>query len=52
MRGSWLRKWFGGHGPGDAEALQALLTQICQQETALACHRILAMMDSYVMDCP
>jgi hypothetical protein len=36
--GSWLRKWFGGHGPGDAEALQALLTRICQQETALACH--------------
>ena len=36
--GSWLRNWFGGHGPGDAEALQALLTRICQQETALACH--------------
>ena len=36
--GSWLRKWFGGNGSGDAEALQALLTQICQQETALACH--------------
>ncbi len=38
MGGSWLRQWFGGHGPGDAEALQALLTQICQQETALASH--------------
>ena len=38
MRGSWLRKWFGGHGPGEANALQALLTQICRQETALACH--------------
>ena len=38
MRGSWLGKWFGGHGPHGADALQALLTQICQQETALACH--------------
>ncbi len=36
--GSWLRKWFMGNGPGQAEALQALLSQICQQETALACH--------------
>ena len=36
--GSWLRKWFGGNGPGGAEALQALLTRICLQETALACH--------------
>jgi hypothetical protein len=36
--GSWLRQWFGGHGPGAAEALRALLAQICQQETALACH--------------
>jgi len=36
--GSWLRKWFGGHGPGDADGLQTLLTRICQQETALACH--------------
>ncbi len=36
--GSWLGGWFAGNGPGQAEALQALLTQICQQETALACH--------------
>src|SRR3990172_2345795 len=36
--GSWLRQWFGGNGPGSAEALQALLSQILQQETALACH--------------
>ena len=36
--GSWLRNWFGGNGPGGAEALQALLSQILQQETALACH--------------
>ena len=36
--GSWLRQWFGGNGPGGAEALQALLTRICHQETALACH--------------
>jgi len=36
--GSYLRGWFGGHGPGDAEALQVLLTRICRQETALACH--------------
>ena len=36
--GSWLRGWLRGNDPGDAEALQALLTQICQQETALACH--------------
>ena len=36
--GSWLRKWFGGNDPGDAEALPALLNRICQQETALACH--------------
>ncbi len=36
--GSWLGKWFGGHGPGDSDALQAFLTRICQQETALACH--------------
>ncbi len=38
MRGSFLRKWFGGHGPGGESALQALLSQICRQETALACH--------------
>ena len=38
MRGSWWGQWFGGPGPGDAEALQALLTRICRQETALACH--------------
>ncbi len=36
--GAWLRKWFGGQGPGDADRLQALLTRISQQETALACH--------------
>lgn len=36
--GSWLRGWLGGNGPGDAEALQALLTRICRQETALAGH--------------
>lgn len=36
--GAWLRTWFGGHGPGDADRLQALLTRICQEETALACH--------------
>lgn len=41
-----------GCGPGDAEVLQAFLTQICQPETALACHRILAPMESYVTDCP
>jgi hypothetical protein len=33
-----LREWLGGSAPGDADALQALLTQICLQETALACH--------------
>ena len=38
QRGSSLRTWFGGHGPGDADGLHALLTRICQQETALACH--------------
>ena len=38
MRAAWLRQWFNGHGPGGADALQALLTRICQQETALACH--------------
>ena len=36
--GSWLHEWFGGNRPGDAEALQALLSRICQQESALACH--------------
>jgi hypothetical protein len=36
--GSWLRGWLGGNDPGDAEGLQALLAQICRQETALACH--------------
>ncbi len=36
--GSWLRKWFGGQGTRDADGLHALLTRICQQETALACH--------------
>ena len=36
--GSWLDRWFGRHGPGGAEASQALLTMICWQETALACH--------------
>ena len=38
MRGSWLRTWFGGHGRGGESVLQALLGQICRQETALACH--------------
>ena len=38
MRGSWLRQWFRGHGAGGADSLQALLTQICRQQTALACH--------------
>ncbi len=38
MRGSWARKWFGGRAPGGESALQALLSQICRQETALACH--------------
>jgi hypothetical protein len=38
MRGSWWGQWFGGPSPGDAEALQVLLTRICRQETALACH--------------
>jgi len=38
VRGSWLRTWFRGHGPGGTAALQALLAQICRQETALACH--------------
>lgn len=38
MGGSWLRQWFGGPGPSHAGALQALLTQLCQQEAALACH--------------
>ncbi len=38
QRGSWLRTWFGGDGPGDADGWQALLTRICQEETALACH--------------
>ncbi|MBI4573863.1 MAG: hypothetical protein HY713_11350 [candidate division NC10 bacterium] len=31
-------RWFGRHGPSDAEGLQALRTRICRQETALACH--------------
>jgi hypothetical protein len=35
---SWLCKWLRASGPGRADALHALLTQICQQETALACH--------------
>ena len=38
QRESWLRGWLRGNDPGDADGLQALLTQICQQETALACH--------------
>ncbi len=40
MRNSWWGQWFGapGPGPGDAAALQGLLTRICRQETALACH--------------
>ena len=38
MRGSWLRCWLRGNGPGGEDAFQALLTRICQQETALACH--------------
>jgi hypothetical protein len=38
VRGAWLHPWVGGPGPSHAEALQGLLTQICQQETALACH--------------
>jgi len=36
--GSWLDGWLRGNGPGDADGLRALLTQICRQETALACH--------------
>ncbi len=38
MRGSWLSQWFRGHGPSGEDALQALLTRICRQETALASH--------------
>jgi hypothetical protein len=38
QNGSWLGGWLRGNDPGDAEALQALLTQICHQEIALACH--------------
>jgi hypothetical protein len=38
MRRSWWRQWFEGRVAGDAEALQVLLTRICRQETALACH--------------
>ena len=38
MRGSWLRGWFRGNGPSGADALWPLLSQICQQEGALACH--------------
>jgi len=34
----WLDYWFGRDGPGEADRLQALLTRICRQETALAYH--------------
>ncbi|MFI5339726.1 MAG: hypothetical protein ACHQ7N_07800 [Candidatus Methylomirabilales bacterium] len=37
-RGAWLHTWFGVNGSGSADRLQALLIQICRQETALACH--------------
>ena len=36
--GSWLHTWFGVNGVGNADGFQALVSQICQQETALACH--------------
>ncbi len=38
MRKSWWGQWFGGPGPGDAEALRGLLTRIYRQESLLACH--------------
>ena len=37
-RGAWLHTWFGVNGSGSADRFQALLTQICQQETALSSH--------------
>jgi len=38
MRKGWWHQLFEGRAAGDAEALQVLLTRICRQETALACH--------------
>jgi hypothetical protein len=38
MRRAWWHQWFEGRGARDAAALQGLLTRICRQETALACH--------------
>ena len=38
MRRSWWHQWFEGRVAGDVEALQALLTRACRQETALAFH--------------
>jgi hypothetical protein len=37
-RGEWLHTWFGVNSSGSADGLMALLTRICQRETALACH--------------
>lgn len=34
----WLRKLWGAKAPKDADALRALLMQICLQEAALGCH--------------
>ena len=38
MRKTWWRQWFEGRAADNADALQALLTRACRQETALAFH--------------
>ena len=38
MRRPWWHQWLEGRATRDAEALEVLLTRICRQETALACH--------------
>jgi hypothetical protein len=38
MRRTWWHQWCEGRVARDAAALQRLLTRICRQETALACH--------------
>jgi len=38
MRKAWWHQWFEGRAADNVDALQALLTRACQQETALAWH--------------
>ena len=41
--GSWLRKWFGGNDPGDAEALPAASTKtmtLCSRKASSSVGRL------------